>query len=45
MSSNVVKLEFDQLQEKQLPEIKKPKEENKANAQELTPIALACEIL
>lgn len=42
MSSNVVKLEFDQLPEKQLPEIKKPKEENKANAQELTPIALAC---
>ena len=27
---------------RQLPEVKKPKEENKATATELTPIALAC---
>ena len=42
MSKNVVKLEFENEQGKQLPEIKKPKEENKATPTELTPIALAC---
>ena len=46
MNKGVVTLTFDdetkQEQEKQLPEVQKPKDENKISAQELTPIALAC---
>lgn len=44
MNNKQITIEFtdEEHQGKQLPEVKKPKEENKATAMELTPIALAC---
>lgn len=44
MNNTQITLEFtdESKKSKQLPEVKKPKEDNKANATELTPIALAC---
>lgn len=42
MNNKQITIEFTEQPSKQLPEVQKPKEEDKATAKELTPIALAC---